>query len=54
MEPICQPDIQGYTLAAMRRHDGGDDQAETRQFATPPADTAVSTNLPDAPGAPLA
>ena len=32
----------------------GDDQAETRQPATPPADTAVSTNLPDAPGAPLA
>ena len=32
----------------------GDDQAETRQRATPPADTAVSTNLPDAPGAPLA
>ena len=32
----------------------GDDQAETRQPATPPADTVVSTNLPDAPGAPLA
>ena len=32
----------------------GDDQAETRQPATPPADTVVSTNLPDAPDAPLA
>ena len=32
----------------------GDDQAETRQPATPPADTAVSTNLPDPSGAPLA
>ena len=32
----------------------GDDQAETRQPATPPADTAVSTDLPDAPVAPLA
>ena len=32
----------------------GDDQAETRQPATPPADTVSSTNLPDAPGAPLA
>jgi len=31
-----------------------DDQAETRQPATPPADTVVSTNLPDAPGALLA
>ena len=32
----------------------GDDQAETRQPATPPADTAVSTDLPDAPVAPWA
>ena len=32
----------------------GNDQAETRQPATPPADTVVSTNLPHAPGAPLA
>ena len=32
----------------------GDDQFETRQPATPPADTAVSTNLPNGPGAPLA
>ena len=32
----------------------GDDQAETRQPATPPADTVVSPNLADAPGAPLA
>ena len=33
---------------------GGDDQAETRQPATSPADTAVSTNMPDTPVAPLA
>ena len=32
----------------------GDDQAETRQPATPPAGTAVSTNLPDSLVAPLA
>ena len=32
----------------------GDDQAETRQPSSPPVDTAVSTNLPDALGAPLA
>lgn len=32
----------------------GDDQAETRQPATPPASTAVSTNLPSSPVAPLA
>ena len=32
----------------------GDDQAETRQPATPPADTAVSIGLPDALGTPLA
>lgn len=32
----------------------GDDQAETRQPATPPAITAVSTDLPGSPVAPLA
>ena len=32
----------------------GDDQAETRQPATPPASTAVSTDLPGSPVAPLA
>ena len=32
----------------------GDDQAETRQPATPPAGTATSTDLPDSPVAPLA
>ena len=32
----------------------GDDQAETRQSATPPASTAVSTDLPSSPVAPLA
>ena len=34
--------------------EAGDDQAETRQPATPPAGTAVSTDLPDSPVAPLA
>ena len=33
---------------------GGGDQAEVRQPATPPAGTAVSTDLPDSPVAPLA
>ena len=32
----------------------GDDQAQTRQPATPPAGTAVSTDQPDSPVAPLA
>ena len=32
----------------------GDDQAETRQPATPPASTAASTDLPGSPVAPLA
>ena len=32
----------------------GDDHAETCQPATPPAGTAVSTDLPDSPVAPLA
>ena len=32
----------------------GDDQAETRQPATPPASIAVSTDLPGLPVAPLA
>ena len=32
----------------------GDDQAETRQPATPPASTAISTDLPSSPVAPLA
>ena len=32
----------------------GDDHAETRQPATPPANTAVSTNLPGSPAATLA
>ena len=33
---------------------GGGDHAEVRQPATPPAGTAVSTDLPDSPVAPLA
>ena len=33
---------------------GGGDHAEVRQPATPPASTAVSTDLPDLPVAPLA
>ena len=32
----------------------GDDHAEARQPATPPAGTAISTDLPDSPVAPLA
>ena len=31
----------------------GDDQAETRQPATPPVGAAVSTDLPGSPAAPL-
>ena len=33
---------------------GGGDHAEVRQPATPPSGTAVSTDLPDSPVAPLA
>ena len=50
-----QPDRASSNEAhANASHAAGDDQAETRQPATPPADTAVSTVLPEAPGAPLA
>ena len=50
-----QPDrASGNEAHASAPSAGGGDHAEVRQPATPPAGTAVSTDLPDSPVAPLA
>ena len=50
-----QPDrASSNEVRASAPFGGGGDHAEVRQPATPPTGTAVSTDLPDSPVAPLA
>ena len=51
LQPDCASSNEARASAPSA---GGGDHAEVRQPATPPASTAVSTDLPDSPVAPLA